>query len=396
MHLRPSVLFTLGLLAALTPFAIDLYLPAIPAIARDLGSSVEAAQLSLAVYLGVFSLAQLLLGPLSDVLGRRATILGGLLFFTLASLLCMAAPSMNWLLAARALQALGGGAVAVTIPALVRDLAGRDEYARTMSLIMLVMAIAPLVAPTLGGAIVAVASWPWLFLLLALIALVAATQFHLRIGETLHPEHRHVFHPLTVLRNYRQILGHAVGMGYLLTGGLAFGGMMAFIVGSPFVYIERYQVPAHAYGLLFGLNVLGAVACASFNARYVCRLGSERLLRLGLGVQFAATLLLAALALLPQQPPLWLLVAAAVLYVAMNGFVLGNSMAGYMAFFARLAGTASAFAGAIRFGLGAVTGVAVSLLHDGSATPMLAVMAGCGVLTVVAYGMLCRPAAHEG
>ena len=141
MPIRLSLLFSLGLMTALTPFAIDMYLPSVPAIAADIGTTVELTQLSISVYLGVFAVAHLLLGPLSDVLGRRPTVLGGTGLFVLANLACILSPSLGWLLAARALQGLGGAAVAVTIPALVRDLFTKNDYARVMGLIMMVMAV---------------------------------------------------------------------------------------------------------------------------------------------------------------------------------------------------------------------------------------------------------------
>lgn len=391
MRFHPLVFGTLGLLAGLTPFAIDMYLPSIPAIAEDLGASIETVQLTLTAYLAVFALAQLFLGPVSDVLGRRATILGGLALFVLASLLCAAAPNLHWLLAGRCLQALGGAAVAVTIPALVRDVFEKDEYARTMSILMLVMAIAPLVAPLLGGIIVSRASWHWVFIALAGIALIGVVLFLGGIQETLHAEHRHRFHLGGIARNYGQLLIHPVGLGYLLTGGLSFAGMMSFIVSSPYVYIELYGVQPNHYGLLFGLNVLTLIALGAINARLVRRIGAERLLRFGLGMLLLAALLMLGLSRL-QQPPLWLLVTASAFFIGLNGFIVGNSMAGFMTLFPKLAGTASAFAGTLRFGLGAIAGTLASLLHNGTFVPMVGVMAACGLSAIASYGLLCRRA----
>jgi len=391
MRFHPLVFGTLGLLAGLTPFAIDMYLPSIPVIARDLGASIETVQLTLTAYLAVFALAQLLLGPISDVLGRRATILGGLALFVFASLLCAAAPDLVWLLTGRCLQALGGAAVAVTIPALVRDVFEADEYARTMSMLMLVMAIAPLIAPLLGGFIVAHVSWHWVFIVLAAIALIGAALFVRVIHETLHAEHRHHFHLGNIARNYGKLLTHRVGMGYMLTGGLSTGGMFSFIVTSPYVYIELYGVQPDHYGWLFGLNVLALMAAGSLNARLVRRLGAERMLRFGLGLLLVASLLMLGLSQL-ADPPLWLLVAASAFFVGLNGFVIGNSTAGFMTLFPTLAGTASAFAGTLRFGLGAVAGTLASLLHNGTFVPMVGVMAACGLSAIASYLWLCRRA----
>lgn len=391
MHIRPPMLIALGLLSGLTPFAIDMYLPGIPAIARDLGSSIEVAQLSVTVYLGVFALAQLVLGPLSDVLGRRATIGGGLAVFLLANLACVLAPSMGALLAARAVQALGGAAVAVSIPALVRDLYEKDDYARVMGLVMLVMALAPLLAPTAGGLIVGHAGWRWVFLALFLIALAAAALFFALIPETLTVERRHSFEIGRIVRNYLLLMRHRAGLGYLLTGAISFSGMLLFIVTSPYVYIELHGVPAAWFGVLFGANVALAMLFSVINARFARRVGAERLLRIGLRVQFLAALLLLGL-LFAGDPPLWAIAAGAALYIGMAGLVLGNAMAGFMAFFPRMAGTASAFSGAARFGLAAIIGSLASLAHDGTARPLLLGMGLCGLAATASYRLMCCPA----
>jgi MFS transporter, DHA1 family, multidrug resistance protein len=396
MPIRPSLLFTLGLLSGLTPFAIDMYLPSLPGIARDLGSSIEVAQLSVTVYLGVFALGQLILGPLSDVHGRRIVIGGGLVLFALASLGCILADDMGVLLTARALQGLGGAAVAVTVPALVRDLYEREDYARVMSLVMLVMALAPLVAPSVGGLILAYGSWHWIFVALFAIALAATGMFLGSVPETLPPARRHPPELGRVLRNYLAVLRNRLGLGYLLAGTLSFGGMMTFIVTSPYVYIELHGVSPSRFGILFSANVALAMVFTTLNARLVRRLGSERLLRLGLGVQLVAALILLGqigLARLGLGPaPLWGIAAGAALYLAMTGLVLGNSTAGFMALFPRMAGTASAFAGAARFGLGALLGSAASLIHNGTALPLLLGMALCGVGAWLAHRLLCGAA----
>ena len=387
------LLMTLGLLSALTPFAIDMYLPSIPAIAVDLDASVALAQLSVTVYIGVFAAAQLVLGPLSDVLGRRLPVAAGLVVFGAAAVACALAPSMLAMLSARAVQALGGAAVAVTIPALVRDLFERDDYARVMGLVMLVMGLAPLLAPSIGGVIVLYGSWHWVFVALLGITLVAAVLFLRLLPETLPAEHRHPPSPGRVFGNYWMLLRHRAALGYLLTGMASFGGMMVFIVNSPFVYIELHGVPAAWFGPLFGVNIAAAMLFSYLNSRLVPRWGAERLLRFGLTMQGGAALGLLLVALLPAllgvPAPLWLIALGAGGYIAMAGLVMGNAMAGFMAFFPRLAGTASAFAGAGRFGFGAVVGSVTSLLHDGTALPLVLGMAVCGLLAAGTYQLLC-------
>ncbi len=389
MRIRPSLLVTLGLLSGLTPFAIDMYLPSLPAIAQDLDSTIEMAQLTVTLYLAIFALAQLFMGPLSDMLGRRATIGGGLILFGLGALGCALAGQMETLLGARMVQAAGGAAIAVTVPALVRDLFERDHYARVIGLVMMIMSLAPLLAPSIGGVIVTHASWHWVFITLLGIALVASALFFWLIPETLPPERRHPPDLGRVLRNYYGLLRHRLGMGYLLTGAFSFGGMMTFIVGSPYVYMVLYQVPTAWFGVLFGANVAVAMLATLINTRLVMRLGAERLLRLGLRVQVVAALILLSLAFV-GLPPLWAILLGVVLYLGMTGLVLGNAMASYMVYFVRLAGTASAFSGAARFGFGAAVGTLVSLAHDGTPRPLLLGMALSGLMAGVSYWLLCR------
>ncbi len=389
MRIRPSLLVTLGLLSGLTPFAIDMYLPSLPAIAQDLDSTIEMAQLTVTLYLAIFALAQLFMGPLSDMLGRRATIGGGLILFSLGALGCALAGQMETLLGARMVQAAGGAAIAVTVPALVRDLFERDHYARVIGLVMMIMSLAPLLAPSIGGVIVTHASWHWVFITLLGIALVASALFFWLIPETLPPERRHPPNLGRVLSNYYGLLRHRLGMGYLLTGAFSFGGMMTFIVSSPYVYMVLYEVPTAWFGVLFGANVAVAMLATLINTRLVMRLGAERLLRLGLRVQVIAALILLALAFV-GLPPLWAILLGVVLYLGMTGLVLGNAMASYMVYFVRLAGTASAFSGAARFGFGAAVGTLVSLAHDGTPRPLLLGMALSGLMAGVSYWLLCR------
>ncbi len=389
MPIRPALLFTLGLLSGLTPFAIDMYLPALPAIAADLGSSIELAQLTLTVYLAVYALAQLFLGPLADMLGRRAVIGAGLVLFCIGCVGCALAPTMGTLIGARALAALGGAGIAVTVPALIRDLFERDHYARVFGLVMLTMSLAPLLAPTVGGLIVARAGWPWVFAALIAIAILAGLLYARLIPETLPPARRHPADLGRVLRNYLKLFRHRAGLGYLLTGSAIFGGMMVFITTAPYVYMSLYGVPTEWFGVLFGINVMAAMVGTTINTRLVTRLGAERLLGVGLLLQAVASLGL--LALVPLgHPPFWLIIACVLLYLGLIGLVMGNAMAGFMAHFAPMAGTASAFYGAARFGTGALAGTLVSLAHDGTARPMLVGMGLCGLLAGLSYARLCR------
>nr|WP_207161435.1 Bcr/CflA family multidrug efflux MFS transporter [Rhabdochromatium marinum] len=377
------MLITLGALAALTPFAIDLYIPSLPSLADDLGSDIRLAQLSVTLYLGFFAGAQLLLGPLSDVYGRRPLIGGGLLLFALGGLGCALAPSMLLLLIGRCLQAIGGAAIAVTIPALVRDRFARDEYARVMTMVMLVMGLAPMIAPSLGALVLLLGSWRWVFATLLGITLIIALLFRQVVPETLPPARRQA-HMKASLLQYGRVLRHGRALAYLGTASASFAGLMGFVIGSPFVYISLHAISPQLFGLLFGANVAGALLVSLLNARLIPRLGAERLLQIGLSVQALAALLLLALTQLPH-PSLWLIALLTGAYLSTTALVMGNAMAGFMADFPDLAGTASAFGGAVRFGTGALSGSMISLLHDGRATPLLLVMGLSGLLSSGCY-----------
>lgn len=377
-QLKPSLLLALGALAALTPFAIDLYIPSLPALAHDLGGDIRLAQLSVTLYLGFFASAQLLFGPLSDVRGRRALIGAGLVVFALGGLGCALAPSMNLLLISRSLQAIGGAAIAVTVPALVRDRFARDDYARAMTLVMMVMGVAPMIAPSLGGLVLLFGSWRWVFATLLGITLLTALLFLRLVPETLPPARRQTRITASLLQ-YGRILRHPRALAYLGTATASFGGLMVFVVGSPFVYITLHGLSPQHFGLLFGAHVAATLLVALLNTQLIPRFGAERLLRVGLTVQALAAVLLLALTQLPQ-PTLWLIVPLTGAYLGVNALVIGNAMAGFMSDFPDLAGAASAFSGSVRFGFGALSGSLVSLMHDGSATPLLVGMGLSGLL----------------
>lgn len=372
-----NFILTLGMLVGLSPMAVDLYLPSMPAIAENLAASPAAVTQTLSVYLACFAIPQLVFGPLSDAMGRRFSMFLGLAVFLLGSLACAIAADINALILARGLQGVGAAAIVVTVPALVRDRFENEEFARVMGLVMMTMAMAPLVAPLLGGLILTISGWQANFVLLAVLAALGAVLFHLVIGETLAPERRVPLRPRVLLRNYGRVLGHGSSMCYMLCGGLAFAGMMAFLAASPFVYIELYGVSELQYGLLFACNIATIIVFTGLGNRFVRRTGSHRLLGLAMGVMLVATLLLLGLAQ-AGRAPLWLVVVSIMLFVGTNGVVAANSMALVMARFSAISGSVSALAGSIRFGSGALSGVAVSFLHDGTAWPMFTVIAACG------------------
>lgn len=380
---RLWLLVLLGALSGLTPLSIDMYLPALPTIASDLQVSIETVQLTVSTFLAGFALGQLFYGPLADSVGRKPVMLFGLGVFILASAGCVFATSLPWLLACRLLQALGGAAGSVVVNALLRDLFRDDEFVRAMTMVILTMTLAPLVAPLLGGVLLHI-SWRSIFVLLVVLGCLVWLLVGLRLPETLKPELRQPLRPRSVLANYGHVLCHRRAMSSLLASTFASAGLFAFISGSPYVYITYFGVPAQHYGLLFGMNVLLLMLTNWVNGRVVKRVGLLRMLRCGLVLGTLASMVL-LLNALTGWGGLWGIVAPVVCYIGLMGLIGANSTSHALGFFPANAGTASALAGTLRFGGGALAGMLVNLLPAVSPLPMAATMAVTMWLALLAH-----------
>ncbi|GLS90561.1 Bcr/CflA family drug resistance efflux transporter [Psychromonas marina] len=371
----------LGAISALTPFAIDMYLPAMPSIAKEFSVSAGDIQITLTAYMAGFALGQLLHGPLADSFGRRPVLLTGTLLFTLASILSALAPSIELLTWTRVAQGFAGAAAAVVIQAIVRDMFEKEEFARTMSFIVLVMTLAPLIAPLLGGYMAVWFGWRSIFWLIALIALLVIAAIVIKIPETLAVEKRQPFRVRSVLYNYRSIVKSADAMLLILTGALSFSGMFAFLTAGSFVYVELHGVPIEHVGYLFGLNVVSMMVMTVVNGRLVRLKGSQWMLSLGLSIQLVAGVLLLTGQLFDLG--LWGVVIPIMLYTSSISTVGSNSMAILLSDYPSIAGTASSLAGTLRFGLGGVAAAIIAFLPATSSWPMVAVICSCAVLSIV-------------
>ena len=374
MNLR--TLLILGALCAFGPLAIDFYLPSFPTLAQQFATDVEHIQLSLAAYFVGIAIGQLFYGPLADRFGRRVPLLVGVALFALGSLACAIAPSLEWLIAARFVQALGGCAGMVITRAVVRDLCDPLASAKVFSQLVLVMGLAPILAPLGGGLLLNTLGWPWIFHSLAIFATLCLLAVLRWLPETRPQELPPA--PLSgAFGQYWALLGNAPFMGYSLAGGVAMAGMFAYIAGSPFVFIELYGVPAEHYGWLFGSNAAGFVITAQVNARLVRAGGPAVWLRRVVLVYLSSGLCLLALAWWrPEQ--LWPLLVPLFICVASLGCLLPNATACAMAGQGRHAGSASGLLGSMQFTVAASASALVAFLHDGSAVPMALVIALCG------------------
>lgn len=380
----PLWLLVCASLTAIAPLSIDMYLPSFPALSADLGVEIGRVQLTLGAFLVGLAAGQAFYGPLSDRFGRKPPLYAGLTLYTIAAAGCALAGSVESLMAWRFLQALGGCAGMVVSRAVVRDRLEARESARAFSSLMLVMGLAPILAPVLGGAILAAFGWRAIFWVLTIAGALILLFVHLRMEESLD---RSAAAPLrigSVLRSYGELLRDREFLGYSLSAGCAQAGMFAYIAGSPFVLIELHGIDPSHYGFVFGSNALGLIAMSQVNARLVRARPLDHVLRGALFGPWLAGLGLAAAAL-AGAAVLPVLLAGFFVYLASLGCILPNASAMAMTHQGHRAGTASAMMGTLQFGFGTLAGAAVSVWHDGTALPLAVVMAVCGTGAV-----LCR------
>jgi DHA1 family bicyclomycin/chloramphenicol resistance-like MFS transporter len=389
----PGWLVVLGALTAIGPLSIDMYLPAFPAIAAELGADSGQVQLTLAIFLIGLALGQLFYGPISDRFGRKPLLCIGLILYVAASLGAASATDIGQLQGWRLLQALGGCAGVVIARAAVRDRCDAAATARAFSLLTLVMGAAPILAPLIGGLLLGFGSWRTIFIALALFGVGLLLAVHFGVSETVDRRHTPPLRLGGVLRQYGELLGDRQFLLFTLCAGLGVAAMFAYIVGSPFVLIELQGLTPGQFAWVFGANAGGLIAASQLNGWLLRRVSMGRLLSIGLWLAALATLIGLSGALL-GDPGLGLLLPVLFLMLVGLGFVTPNASAIALARQGRRAGSAAALMGTLQYGLGVVAGAALSLWHDGSSLPLLAVMALCGSGAWCCYFVLARHHIH--
>ncbi len=386
-----AFIWLLGALVGIAPFAVDTYLPAFSVIGRDLGTGIEQVQTTLGVFLAGFCIGMLVCGPLSDRYGRRRLLVSGTTLFMLTSIGCAVVAGIEQLIVLRLLQALGGGAASVLARTIVRDVYPPEEAAKVLSLMAIITAIAPLIAPGLGGLILVHAGWRVIFVGLAVYGVLCLLATKALLPETLPPERRNRAGLLAAFLAYGRILKDPYALGYVIAGGAVFGGLFAYITGSPFVYIDYFGVTPewHGYGALYALNVVSQMLIGWTNSRLVGRIGVPRMVLWGAVACAAASGLLLASA---STGALGLAGIALPLLVTVGIITLmgANCIARLMARYPDNAGAAAALFGAAMFGFGGLASFAVSALHDGTPVPMALVVAGSATLSLAARLTLAR------
>ncbi|MFB6633122.1 Bcr/CflA family multidrug efflux MFS transporter [Streptomyces sp. NPDC056362] len=387
------VTLVLGGLTALPPLSMDMYLPALPEVTDALRAPAATVQLTLTACLAGMALGQLVVGPMSDRWGRRRPLLVGMIVYVLATAVCALAPSAELLIGFRLLQGLAGAAGIVIARAVVRDLYDGVEMARFFSTLMLISGVAPIIAPLIGGQILRITDWRGVFHVLTVIGVLLTLVVWRFLHETLPAERRHEGGVGQALRTMRGLLADRVFTGYMLTGGLAFAALFAYISASPFVIQDLYGASPQTFSLLFGLNSVGLVVVGQINGKLlVGRVSLDKALGFGLGI-----LLLAAAALTLMTTGVFgetgLAPVAAGLFVLMSamGLAMPNTNAQALMRTPHAAGSASALLGTSSFLIGAVASPLVGIAGEHTAVPMAVVQLGCAVLALACFLGLCRP-----
>lgn len=384
-----ALIVTLGILAAFGPMSIDMYLPSLPTLQSDFAATTSQVQLTLSGFTIGFAVGQLIYGPLSDRLGRKGMLIAGIALYVVTSALCAVEQDIDRLIVLRFVQALGGGAGTVMTRAIVRDLYDKDAAARVLSLMVLVTMLAPLVAPFVGGYILKWTGWRAIFWLLTGFGVLCLVLTVLRLPETLPPDRRRKSGLGQMIGGFGIVLRHRQSVGYMICGALSFGGMLAMLSGTPFIFIQLFGVAPEHFAYFFAVSVVAVILGAYVNSRVVMRYGIRRLLAVGTGIAVVGGLGLAVVALL-DIGGLAAIVIAIFVFMFPHNITNANATAAAMEHFPELAGTASALIGSIRFGTGAVIGALVGVLHDGTTHPMALIIAACALGSAAAFWLMTR------
>jgi DHA1 family bicyclomycin/chloramphenicol resistance-like MFS transporter len=376
----------LGLLTAVGPFAIDMYLPALPTIAADLNTSDAGAQATLIGYFIAVALGQLVYGPLSDSFGRKRPLYFGMVLYTLGALGCSLAPTIGWLIAARFVQGMGACAGMVIPRAVVRDLHNGTQAARLMALIMLVFSVSPILAPLFGSTVTVFASWRLIFVTTSLIGLLGLALNAFVLTETRPPEARSRFRLAHVVDGYRSLLADWRFFGTILIGAFGMGSFFAFLSSSSFVYIDHYGLTPTEFSLAFSVNAIAFIGSAQLTGVIARRFGLRRMVMGALTYYFAVTALLVA-ATLAAVDSLPVLIAG--LFIAAGGMGLVVPSVAVLALESNghRAGSASAMLGTIQLIVAASIIGFVGVFSDGTSLRMVVMIAGCGAVAFV-FGLL--------
>ncbi|MDQ0174904.1 Bcr/CflA family multidrug efflux MFS transporter [Bacillus chungangensis] len=378
----------LGSLSAFGPLSIDMYLPSLPILANDFGTTVSIAQLSLTACLLGLALGQLIMGPLSDIYGRRKPLMIGLVIFTIASVLCMLIPSIWSLIAMRLLQGIAGAAGIVISRAIVRDLYAGKELTKFFALLMLVNGVAPIAAPIAGGQLLKYVTWHGVFGVLAIIGLIMYVAVLIGLPETLPKERKSQGGVKSTLLTFKSLIVDKVFIGYSLTQGFVMAAMFAYISGSPFVLQDIFGLSPQGFSIVFAVNGIGIILATQMTGKLVDKVSETKLLTAGLilaifGSGLMLIMIITEAGLIPVLIPLFIAIASV-------GIVSTTSFSLAMQSQEKSAGSASALLGLLPFVLGALAAPLVGIAGNDTAVPMGVVMLICHAVAIMSFLYLSR------
>ncbi|QEH10029.1 Bcr/CflA family multidrug efflux MFS transporter [Histophilus somni] len=379
-------ILTLGILSMLPPLGVDMYLPAFLNIAQDLKVSPEQVQHTLTFFTYGLAAGQLFWGPVGDSYGRKPVILLGVIVATITAFILTGINNIQNFTALRFIQGFFGAAPVVLSGALLRDLFSKNELSRMLSMITLVFMIAPLLAPIIGGNLMRFFHWHAIFYVISAMGMLSAVLVFYVIPETHKKENRIPLRLNIIARNFFSLWKQKEVLGYMFMSAFGFGGLFAFVTAGSIVYIGLYGIAVENFGYFFMLNI-GVMIIASFmNGRLVFKVGAERMLQVGLMVQFIAGLWLAFVAFFDLG--FWSMAIGVAFFVGQNPLISSNAMTSILEKFPTMAGTSNSMVGSVRFGMGAIVGTIVALFEMKTAAPMLLTMTICSLLAVSCYYFL--------
>ena len=368
----------LGLMSAVGPFAIDMYIPALPSIAADLQTTTAAAQMTLTVFFVSFGVCQIVYGPVSDMVGRKPPLYFGLALFILGSIGCAFSPSIGWLIACRFLQGIGGSAVMVIPRAIIRDLHTGHEATRLMALVMLVFSVSPILAPLTGSALIVPFGWRAVFVAVTIAALLSLLLLAFLLPETHPTQNRVRVGVRDVFNGFAKLLRDWHFLGLTFIGGLGMSSFFAFLASSSFIYIDHFGLTPTQYSLAFALNAIGFIGASQFAAPLGAKFGTARVVMaaVSLFAFFALILLTVTLLGIDRLP---VLIGLLFISFAWLGLVIPSTMVLALDNHGPIAGIASALGGTIQMVTGAIMIAVVSQVFNGTPTPMVVTIALCAV-----------------
>ncbi len=389
---RPSwrLAVMLAALVATSPFAIDTYLPALPAMAEDYATSIDRIQISISLYLLGFAFGQIIGGPISDSIGRKPVAITGLVIYLIACAATIFSNSVEQLLVLRFIQAVGGGGATVITAAIVRDLYSGKDTVRMLSLISIIMMAAPLIAPGVGTLMLIFSGWRSIFVLLLAYASMVLLMLIMYMPETRLKESRVKASGVTgILRSYGKVFNHRRAMGYILSVAFCFANLFTFLTASSFVYLEFFEIPTRIYPVLFGINVLALMVVNRINVYFLNFYEPEQLLRIGLGLQLVGSIGL-FISCTVIQPDLFSVCLFILISICSLGLITANAVSCCLVYFPDYSGTANAVIGMLNASFGAMGGLLLSSMHDGTLIPLAVIMLGATLMSVLSYALAIR------